>query len=150
MFDIFGAIAGVSNAISGISNVLNTLTAKIADAKIAQINAKTAEEKIAADERVRTLELQRDTMLKAMETRANLQTAELGVSKANIYTRTMLALPIGIVLWKVFVWDKALGQWTGGHTDALSPELWQVIMVVLGFYFLYEGAVGVTRLIRGR
>ncbi len=34
--------------------------------------------------------------------------------------------------------DKALGQWTQGRTDALSPELWQVVMVVVGFYFLYE------------
>jgi hypothetical protein len=45
---------------------------------------------------------------------------------------------VSILIGKVLVWDKALGQWTGGRTDALDPNLWQVVMVVLGFYFLSE------------
>jgi hypothetical protein len=47
------------------------------------------------------------------------------------------------------IWDKALGDWTGGHTDALDPNLWQVIMATVGFYFLYEGAVNTARILKG-
>lgn len=148
MFGILGAVSGISNAISGISGVISTLTTKIADAKIAAINAKTEDERIAADERVKSLEAQRDVLVKAIESRAGLQQAEAGVSKANIYMRSLIAAPVAVVLWKIFVFDKALGQWTGWRTDPLSPELWNVIMVVIGFYFLYEGAVGITRLIK--
>lgn len=148
MFGILGAVSGISNAIKGISDVVNTLTNRIADARIAAINAKTQEEKIAADERVKSLEAQRDVMLKSLESKAGLQEAESKVSSLNIIVRTFFALPIGILLWKIFVWDKALGQWTSGRTDALDPNLWQVVQVVLGFYFLYEGAVGITRLLK--
>lgn len=133
------AIFGGLKALTGFSDAITNISKSIADARIAAINAKTAEDKIAADEHVKTLEARRDVMI-----------AEAGVSKANMYTRTFIAAPIAILLWKIFVWDKALGQWTNGRTDVLSPELWQVISVVIGFYFLYEGAVGITRLIKQR
>lgn len=145
---IFGAVTGASKAIEGVTSVVNTLTSRIADARIAAINAKTQEERIAAEERQKSLEMQRDVLVQSLQSRAGLQQAEAGVSIANIITRTFLAAPVGIVLWKIFVWDKAFGQWTGGRTDALSGELWQVITAVIGFYFLYEGAVGITRLIK--
>jgi len=110
---------------------------KIADARIAATNATTEQERIASEERARTLELRRDVLVK-----------EAGQSNVNAFVRLFLAAPVGIVLWKVFVWDKALGQWTQGRTDALSPELWHVVTVVLGFYFLYEAATGVARTIK--
>lgn len=133
----FTALLGGIKALTGFSDAITNITKAISDTKIAAINAKTQEERIAAEERVKTLEARRDVMV-----------AEAGVSKANIITRTLLAAPVGILLWKIFVFDKALGQWTGGTTDALSKELWQVVMVVLGFYFLYEGAVGITRILK--
>ena len=40
-----------------------------------------------------------------------------------------------ILLAKVLLYDKAFGQWTGGHTDALDANLWNVVMVVIGSYF---------------
>lgn len=143
---MLSAIFGGINALSGITDAINGVSKALSDARIAAINAKTEQERIAAEERVKTLEAN----LKALETRRDVLVSESQVSKANIYTRTFIALPIGILFWKLFVWDKALGQWTHGRTDILSPELWQVIMVVLGFYFLYEGAVGITRLIKQR
>lgn len=136
---MFGFIFDALKAVSGIGDTINGITAAIRDAKVAAINAKTAEEKIAAEERVKTLEARRDVMI-----------AEAGVSKANVYVRTFIALPIGVLFWKIFVWDKALGQWTQGRTDALSQELWQVITAVLGFYFVYEAVTGVTKIIKQR
>lgn len=130
---IFSGLA----SISGLTDAISNISKAIADARIAAINAKTKEEQIAAEERVKTLEARRDVMV-----------GEASASKANIYVRTFIALPVGILFWKIFVWDKAFGQWTAGRTDALSPELWQVISIVIGFYFLYEGAVGITKILR--
>jgi len=130
-------IIGGIKALTGFSDAITSVSNALANAKIAAIGATTEQERIAANERVATLQARRDTLI-----------AEAGVSKANTYVRTFIALPIGILFWKIYVWDKAFGQWTAGHTDALDPNLWQVIQVVLGFYFLYEGAVGITKLIK--
>jgi len=130
-------IAAGFKALTGVTDTINGITKAISDSKIASINAKTQEEKIAADERTAMLEARRDILI-----------AEAKTSNANVYTRTFIALPIGILFWKIFVWDKALGQWTMGHTDALDVNLWSVVKVVLGFYFLYEGVTGVARIIK--
>lgn len=134
---MFEAIFTGLKALTGVTDTINGITKAISDSKIASINAKTQEEKIAADERTRALEARRDVLI-----------AEGHATNANVYTRTFIALPIGILFWKIFVWDKALGQWTQGRTDALSVELWQVITIVLGFYFVYEGVTAVTRIIK--
>ena len=133
---MWATIMGGVQALAGLSDAITDISKAISDARIAAINAKTQEEKIAAEERAKSLELRRDVLV-----------AESGVSRANIFMRTLIAAPVAILFWKIFVYDKALGQWTGGSTEQLSPELWQVITVVIGFYFLYEGAVGITRLL---
>lgn len=38
--------------------------------------------------------------------------------------RPLLALPVIILMWKLLIWDKALGQWTQGITEALSDQIW--------------------------
>lgn len=124
-------------AILGALNPIEHITKAIVQARIASTTAATDQERIAADERVKTLEQRRAVLV-----------AEASVTKANVLVRSFIALPVGILIWKVLVWDKALGQWTGGRTDALDPNLWNVVTMVLGFYFLYEGAVGVARVIK--
>lgn len=49
--------------------------------------------------------------------------------------RPLIAFIVIVLLAKLLVYDKALGQWTGGHTDALSPEMWEVIRAVIYAYF---------------
>lgn len=134
---MFDAIFAGFKALTGVTDTIQGITKAISDSKIAAINAKTTEERIAAEERTKGLEARRDVMI-----------AEASVSKANIYTRTFIAMPIGILFWKIFVWDKAFGQWTSGRTDALDANLWSVITVVLGFYFLYEGVTGIAKIIK--
>lgn len=120
-----------------IADPVAKITSAIVKAKADSLNAKTEQERIEAGERVSSLQAKRDVMI-----------AESGASRINGMIRAAMALPVAVVLWKIFVYDKALGQWTAGHTDALSPELWQVVSVVIGFYFLYEGAIGVTRILK--
>lgn len=49
------------------------------------------------------------------------------------WIRPLFALPFIIYNFKIVVWDKVLGL---GTTDALSPEYWQLQMIVFGAYFL--------------
>ena len=117
---MFSALALILKYIDPIARI----TSQIIDLQTKKVDAKTEQERIAADERLHTLNARRDVLI-----------AESG-SRINTWTRTFLTIPIAVLLWKVFIFDKALGQWTGWRTDALSPELWYVVMVVLGFYFL--------------
>jgi len=143
---VWDLITGLPSLISGLFGTINGITAAIKDEKIAGINARTQEEKIASDERVRTLEARRDTMI-----------AEAGVSRANLIVRAIFAVPIIVVMWKLFVWDKVVGSFVGCSsaprgtclaftTDPFDDNQWRIIMVVIGFYFLYEVSVGVTRI----
>ena len=49
------------------------------------------------------------------------------------WIRPLFALPFVIYNFKIIVWDKTLGL---GVTDNLSPEYWQLQMIVFGAYFL--------------
>lgn len=105
---------------------ITSIVAELGDAYEARLRATTDQEKLVADQRIAQI-----------QARAAVQSAEAG-RPINAIMRGCIAAPVAILLFKVMVWDKALGQWTGGHTDALDPNLWQVVMAVIGFYFLYE------------
>jgi hypothetical protein len=104
-------------------NPLSTIASKIVEARIATANATTDREKIAAEERVKTLEQRRAVLV-----------AESG-SRTNQFIRAGFALPFVIYNSKLVVWDKVLGL---GTTDGLSPELFQIELACIGFYFLYD------------
>lgn len=89
------------------------------------IEAKNTSERIALEEIVATLENRRAVLV--AEAKGNW----------NVVFRGMLALPFGLFIWKVIVYDKIMGL---GTTDNLSPDLWNLMMVVYGFYFVYETA----------
>ena len=114
---------------------IGSIASKIADAYAARQAAQTDAEKIAADERIKTLEMRRD-----------VQVAEAG-SRINALVRLGFAAPPMIYLAKLYVWDKVLG-W--GVTDPLSDELSSVMWAVISFYFISETTLGVTRIIKRR
>ena len=127
-------LAGIAGWLAKIG--IGTIASRLAAAYEAREKAKTDKERIAADERIKALQARRDLLI-----------AEAG-NRVNSWMRAALAMPVAIILWKVFVYDKALGQWTHGTTEALSPELWQVVMIVIGFYFLADAASTVTRIVK--
>ena len=49
------------------------------------------------------------------------------------WVRPAIALPFVLYLWKLVIYDKILG-W--GATDDLSPQLWNMMTVIIGAYFL--------------
>lgn len=144
MWSILTAIPGL---LSGLFGTLNHITDAIANEKINARNAQTEDERIAANERIKTLETKRDVLI-----------AEAGVSRANIWVRMVLALPVAVVLFKLMVWDKVVGSFVGCSgrtlpgtcgtflTDPLDDNQWRIIFIVVGFYFLYEGGMAITRI----
>lgn len=116
---------------------INSITNAIANAQIAKVNATTDQDRIAAQATVDTLTARRDVMV-----------AEAGTSKINGVMRFFIAVGPAFVLTKIFIWDKALGDYTSGHTDPLDPNLWSVITAVVGFYFLYDASTTIARIIK--
>lgn len=111
--------------IPGLFTTINGITTAISNERIKKIQAKTDEERIAADENIKTLEARRDVLLNAQDR-----------SKLDIYGRSIIGYSVGFFLSKIFIWDKALGSWTGGHTDPLSPELGWVVSATVAFYLV--------------
>lgn len=87
----------------------------------AKLKAQTDADKLAAEETIARLEAQQSILL-----------AEQG-RWLTAWVRPAIALPFVVYIWKLVIWDKILGY---GATDNLSPELWQMMTVVIGAYFL--------------
>lgn len=118
---MWGTILGL---IPGAFNTINNITNAIANERLKLIQAKTDQEKLQSQERISTLEMQKQVLL---------------TKSGNWETRLMMfAFGVGpaFLLTKIYIWDKALGFWTHGTTDKLDDNLWWVITAQVGFYFL--------------
>ena len=136
--------------IPGAFNTINGITAAISNERLKKIDATTDQARIQADERIKSLEAKRSVLV-----------AESGSSRVNAFMRASLGASVAIVVAKLLVWDKVIGSFSGCsgpmgsamecatfRTDAIDPNQWQIITAAIGFYFLYEGAVNVTRIIK--
>lgn len=121
MFSIIGLITGLAGPLTQVASQIIAL--------------QSAKQKAASDEEHQKI----DADLQEAHDRRAALIAEAG-SRLNAIMRGLLAAPVVILLWKLLVFDKALGQWTDGHTDALGPDMWKVITAVIAFYFLYDMA----------
>ena len=142
MLALLGLIPGLFNTVNGITNAISNERLKL-------IDAKTDQQKIAAQERISSLQAKRDVMI-----------AESGSSKINALMRATIGASVAVVVAKLLVWDKVIGSFAGcagpgGRgmdgcgtfaTDLLDTNQWGIITAAIGFYFLYEGAVNVTRI----
>jgi hypothetical protein len=130
-------LTGLLALLPSVFTTLNGITNAIANAQIAKINAVTDQDRIAAQATVDTLTARRDVMV-----------AESAHSNINGIMRFFIALGPAVILTKIYIWDKAFGDYTGGHTDPLDPNLWNVVMAVVGFYFLYDASTTIARIIK--
>jgi hypothetical protein len=112
----------------GLVDPISRIVGKLADAKVEYAKAETDKERIAASERVKTLEARRDVLV-----------AESG-DRSNRLMRMFIAAGPSLYLNKIFIWDMVLGPITQGRTDPLDDNLWWVISAVIGFYFLAEAS----------
>jgi hypothetical protein len=102
-----------------------TITESIREIRKDALDAKNTSERIALENEVAVLENRRAVLV--AEAKGNW----------NVVFRAFLAVPFAVFVWKVIVYDKVMGL---GSTDDLSPDLWNLMMVVYGFYFVYETA----------
>lgn len=107
--------------IIGLINPLGRIADKLAAAYVERSNAQTDQQRIAADVRIKALEARRDVILKAQS------------DPFERWVRIGFALPFVLYIWKLVVMDKLLG-W--GATDNLSDDLWAILYIVLGGYFV--------------
>lgn len=110
--------------IPGVLNTVNGITTAIANEKIAALNAVTDQERIAAQERVSTLQAQRDVLIEDSKH-----------SKLDIIIRSIIGGSIAFIVTKLLVYDKALDA-----TTVMSPELYNIVYLGLGFYFVTSTA----------
>lgn len=107
----------------GLVDPISRIVGKVADAKVALANAQTDKDKISAQERVDTLQARKAVLI-----------AESG-ARLNGFIRAAFAIPFVVYNAKLVLWDKVLAL---GSTDGLSPELFQIEVACIGFYFLYD------------
>lgn len=112
----------LSHILGGLTGgAIKAIGGQLTRAYQAKLDAQNNEARIQADIRIKTLEAQQSVLI-------NEQGHWL-----TRWIRPAFALPFVVFNIKVVIWDKVLG-W--GTTDALSPEFWQLQMIVFGAYFL--------------
>lgn len=100
---------------------IKAIGAELRGAYEAKLKATNDHEKLEAEQNIARLEAQQSILL-----------AEQG-RWLTAWVRPAIALPFVIYLWKLILYDKVLA-W--GATDNLSPELWNMMTVIIGAYFL--------------
>jgi len=118
----------------GLFTTISSITNAIANEKIILLKSQTEEDKIASQERINTLEAKKAALL-----------ADSQHSSLDMWVRAGLAVGPAAYITKIFLWDKVLKM---GVTDPVTPDQWQVLMAVVGFYFIYSGAVSVARIFK--
>ena len=116
-------LAGVLAFLRGLFDRVGRIGEKIIDAKVELAKAETDQERIAAGERVSRLEAQRDVLV-----------AEQG-SWFTRGPRALMGWAAAIYVAKLLVWDKVLAF---GVTDAVTGDLREWMLVIIGGYFLTE------------
>ena len=100
---------------------LDRIGGHLKDAYLAKQKAQTYEQKLEADLTIRQLEARQSVLI---------------AEQSNWITRWIrpaIAFPFVAYLWKVVLWDKVFGL---GSTDPLSTDLAEIMMVMIGAYFL--------------
>lgn len=113
-----------------IGAILQPIIGGLLTAQKQKLDAVGSHEAVAADLAKRTFDLDQ----REAELNADVIKAEQG----NWFTRLprpAIAMCVLILIAKLLVYDKALGQWTGGHTDPLGADIWSVVKVIIISYF---------------
>ena len=109
---------------------LGKVAARLVDAYTAREQARTDADRIAADVTIRQLEARQAVLVAGGRWIAPVQAA--------------FAVMFLIYNAKLIIWDKVLGL---GVTDPLSPELYWLQGIVVGFIFLQAGVDRLRRVV---
>jgi hypothetical protein len=104
-----------------LSGPLSSISNDLKEAYQSKLAAQNDVERVAADERINLLEARKSVILAAQS------------DPVERLVRIGFAIPFVAYEWKLIIWDKVLSL---GATDGLSPELTQLLWIVVGGYFL--------------
>lgn len=107
----------------------------------AKLEAGNTKDKLAADLASRELEVQK----REIEVQAQLKTAEIGhwYEPAHLFGYIMVTY-----FAKIIVWDKVLGFWTNGSTDAITGDAATWAGMIMAFYVGMRGFENVARILK--
>lgn len=138
MFSIIGLIPTVLTFLTGLSGTVGKVSDNIKELEIKR-------EQVKGDTKVKEI----DAEIEALHYRKDVLVAEAG-SRLNAVMRASITLLTFPVLFKLLVWDKVIGSFSGCSgeaargvlhcgkylTDPLDVYQWGIITAVIGFYFL--------------
>jgi hypothetical protein len=127
-----------------IGAILSPIITGLLTAQKQKLDAAGSHEAREAEIAIKAIDLDK----REAEINADVVKAEQG----NWFTRSIrpaIGMAVVILVWKILVFDKALGQWTAGHTDALDDKLWNVVMVIIVSYFGGRSAEKVATTVAG-
>ncbi len=116
-------LAGLLNLLGG--GIIRQVISELNQAYKTRLQAQNSSERIRADKIIAELEMRKSVLVAESRYRW------------NIAFRTFLAMPFGLYMAKIIIFDKILKL---GVTDDLSASQWKLAAVVYGFYFVYETA----------
>lgn len=115
-------------------NPLNAITGALTRAYEAKLAAANDSERIAAEIQIAQLETKRDVLIAL-------------VGEPWWTPRNLMAYCVTILVFKLVVWDSALG-W--GVTDDVGSLVTWIVVTIIGFFFLSKSADAITAAIAGR
>ena len=127
-----------------IGAILQPVIGGLLTAQKQKLDAVGSHEAVAADLAKKAFELDQ----KEAEVNASIIIAEQG----NWVTRSIrpiLGMAAAILTWKILVWDLALGQWTQGSTDRLSPQAFWLLTTIIIAYMGGRSAENIATKIAG-
>lgn len=113
--------------IGKLFDTVGTITSKLQDTKVALARVTSEEERVRLEVEEKALEARLSGLIAS-------QKGPLGWITA--VAQGIIGLSIAILIAKMVVYDKAFGQWTSGHTDSLGKDLWDLLKIVVAFYFV--------------
>lgn len=145
---LLSLLGGLPAIFTSVTGSINTVSNNLSNEKIALINATTDREKVEINERISTLQAQKDLLL-----------AESMKSKLPLYMQIFGASGPFMYVFTIFAWDKVMGKFAGcvGHTapDQIGTLFWvdmsckifetdpldanqiYLMLMVFGFFFVH-------------
>lgn len=118
----------------GLVNPLAAIGQQLANAYAQKQDAQTAQQRIAADERIAALEAQRDVVIAA------------SINDKWWSPRTIMGWSAAAYVFKIVVWDTVFQL---GVTPDPGAQVTYIVMTVVGFYFVTKGVEAVANTVAG-
>jgi hypothetical protein len=124
-----------------IGTLIKSLIGGFLDAYKAKLSSETSRDATAADLAKRELDVQS----KEIEAQTQLRIAQVGVWYEP---EKLMGYTVAIYFAKLLIWDKVMGDWTGGSTDPLAGWAATTANLIVVCYFGKRTIDNVARILK--